>query len=276
MKLGNYIKELRGKTSLRDAAEKIGISHTYLDTVEKGFDKRSGKPVKPTPETLELISQAYDCDYGELMTMAGYIRGKHTIYLYAEDQSPSEDWVMLSFEKQAFTIPKGTCILAHEIPSFILEEDVDSDSLVFQIAKRMGIPDFTPHDLDRFDFSATRQLIDNIDATSRFGSAASRKMLLSLEEIELLDEIRKNPKMKIKVAAQTAGSAQNNKIEKDIAKRLEEFKKDLTSSDGLNFSGEPMSDDAKESLIEAMDHIFRQTQRINKKYIPNKHKKDED
>lgn len=64
--------------------------------------------------------------------------------------------------------------------------------------------------------------------------------------------------------------------EKDIAKRIDEFKKDLANSDGLNFSGEPMSHDAKESLIEAMDHIFRQTQRINKKYIPNKYKKDED
>lgn len=66
------------------------------------------------------------------------------------------------------------------------------------------------------------------------------------------------------------------KDEKDIAKRLEEFKRDLTNSDGLNFSGEPMSEDAKESLIEAMDHIFRQTQRINKKYTPKKHIKDED
>lgn len=66
------------------------------------------------------------------------------------------------------------------------------------------------------------------------------------------------------------------KDEKDIAKRLKEFKKDLTSTDGLNFSGEPMSEDAKESLIEAMDHLFRQTQRINKKYIPKKHRKDED
>jgi transcriptional regulator with XRE-family HTH domain len=71
-KLGEYIKELRGKLSLREAAEKIGISHTYLDTVEKGFDKRSGKQVNPTPETLKLISSAYNCDYGELMILAGY------------------------------------------------------------------------------------------------------------------------------------------------------------------------------------------------------------
>lgn len=65
------------------------------------------------------------------------------------------------------------------------------------------------------------------------------------------------------------------KGEKDVAKRLEEFKKDLTSSDGMNFSGEPMSDEAKESLIDAMEHIFRQTQLINKKFIPKKHRKDD-
>ena len=68
---------------------------------------------------------------------------------------------------------------------------------------------------------------------------------------------------------------EKSKDEKDIAKRLEEFKKDLTSADGLNFSGEPMSEDAKESLIEAMDHIFRQTQRINKKFIPKKHREED-
>lgn len=68
---------------------------------------------------------------------------------------------------------------------------------------------------------------------------------------------------------------ENTKDEKDIAKRMKEFTRDLTSSDGLNFSGEPMSDDAKESLIDAMEHIFRQTQLINKKFIPNKHRKDD-
>lgn len=41
--LGKYLKELRGEKSLREAAKQIGISHTYLDTIEKGFDKRSKK-----------------------------------------------------------------------------------------------------------------------------------------------------------------------------------------------------------------------------------------
>lgn len=72
-KLGDLLKELRGKESLREASKRIGISHTYLDTIEKGFDKRSGKPVKPTPETLKLLSEAYDHPYEDLMIIAGYI-----------------------------------------------------------------------------------------------------------------------------------------------------------------------------------------------------------
>ncbi|MGE7838039.1 helix-turn-helix domain-containing protein [Viridibacillus arvi] len=64
---------------------------------------------------------------------------------------------------------------------------------------------------------------------------------------------------------------ENSKHEKDIARRLEKFKQEIENSDGLAFDGEPMSDEAKESLAEAMEHLFRQTQRINKKYIPKKH-----
>ncbi|MBK1812018.1 helix-turn-helix transcriptional regulator [Clostridium sp. YIM B02505] len=49
--------------SLRDAAKLIGISHSYLSTLEKGVDPRNGSPVKPTPETFKLISTAYDVSY---------------------------------------------------------------------------------------------------------------------------------------------------------------------------------------------------------------------
>ncbi|WP_442854480.1 helix-turn-helix domain-containing protein [Aneurinibacillus sp. XH2] len=147
--LGDYLKKLRGKESLRDASKRIGISHTYLDTIEKGFDKRSGKPVKPTPETLKLIAEAYNTSYEELMILAGYLEEKE-------------------------------------------------------------------------------------------------------EKKELSD-----------------------KDEKDIAKRLQKFKEEIENSDGLAFSGEPLSEEAKESLIESMEYIFRQTQKINKKYIPKKYRDEE-
>lgn len=146
--LGEYLKNLRGNESLRDASKRIGISHTYLDTIEKGYDKRSGKHVNPTPETLKLISKAYMCDYEFLMSLAGYIK--------LEDES--NDY--------------------------------------------------------------------------------------------LRDEI-------------------------DIAKRLKQFERDLENSDGLAFDGEPLSDEAKESLLESVELLFRQTQRINKKYTPKKYRNDE-
>lgn len=67
----------------------------------------------------------------------------------------------------------------------------------------------------------------------------------------------------------------SDKDEKDIAKRLKQFEADLENSDGLAFDGEPMSDEAKESLLESMELLFRQTQRINKKYTPKKYREDE-
>lgn len=67
------MKKLRGKKSLRYAAKKAGISHTYLNVVEKGYDLRSGSPVKATPDTLRALSVAYSHPYEDLMKRAGYI-----------------------------------------------------------------------------------------------------------------------------------------------------------------------------------------------------------
>ena len=36
--LGKAIRKARGDLSLRDYAKKIGISHTHLDSIEKGYD----------------------------------------------------------------------------------------------------------------------------------------------------------------------------------------------------------------------------------------------
>lgn len=69
--LTNKRKEMR--LSLRSAGELIGISHSYLSTLEKGQDLRNNTPVKPTPETLQLISKAYGVSYKFLMRLSGYL-----------------------------------------------------------------------------------------------------------------------------------------------------------------------------------------------------------
>lgn len=73
MKLGMLLKELRGDESLRDAAKRMDISYAYLSILEKEIDTRTGKPIKPTPETLHQIAIAYKYDYMELIKAAGYM-----------------------------------------------------------------------------------------------------------------------------------------------------------------------------------------------------------
>lgn len=157
--LGETIKELRGDASLREAANRIGISHTYLDTIEKGFDKRSGSPIKPTPETLRLLSEAYSFPYEELMRIAGYIEDKKN-----NDQN---NW-------------------------------------------NSKLPELTAKD------------------------------------------------------------------ELDMAKRMDKMKKDLiegrANGQALLHKGEPMSEEAMESLLEALEMAERITTLANKKYAPNKYK----
>ncbi|GLY10372.1 helix-turn-helix domain-containing protein [Pseudobacillus badius] len=69
------------------------------------------------------------------------------------------------------------------------------------------------------------------------------------------------------------------KDERDIAKRMNKIKKDLIEAkpdgDGLNFMGEPMSEEAIDSLLEALEHAERIATLANKKYTPKKYR-DED
>lgn len=65
----------------------------------------------------------------------------------------------------------------------------------------------------------------------------------------------------------------SKKDERDIAKRIEALKEDLLNGEGLMLSGNPMSPEAIESLIEALSSGIRQAKIANKKYTPNKYKK---
>lgn len=65
----------------------------------------------------------------------------------------------------------------------------------------------------------------------------------------------------------------SEKDERDIAKRMAKIKKDLIEGNadgGLNFMGEPMSEEAVASLLEALEHAERIATLTNKKFTPNK------
>lgn len=72
--IGDYIRKYRGDVSLRDFADKCGISHTHLDSIEKGVDPRTGKPVKVTVETLKKIASAMHMSINDLLINSGDVK----------------------------------------------------------------------------------------------------------------------------------------------------------------------------------------------------------
>lgn len=71
-------------------------------------------------------------------------------------------------------------------------------------------------------------------------------------------------------------STLTEKDERDIAKRMAELREDLSTATGLLFEGEPMTEEAKESLLEAMEFGVRLAKKNNKKYTPKKYRKNDE
>lgn len=71
--LNNILRQLRGKMSLREAAELSGLSHSYIRDLELGFNRSTKSPVKPSPDTLMKLATAYNFSYWNLLQMSGYL-----------------------------------------------------------------------------------------------------------------------------------------------------------------------------------------------------------
>jgi len=59
--------------SLREAAERSGLSHSYIAAVEKGIHPTTKAPIKPSPDSLKAFAKAYNIDYEELLRLAGFL-----------------------------------------------------------------------------------------------------------------------------------------------------------------------------------------------------------
>ncbi|WP_237473857.1 helix-turn-helix domain-containing protein [Virgibacillus halodenitrificans] len=124
--IGELLKQLRGKESLREASKRIGISHTYLDTIEKGYDKRSGKTINPSPDTLRLISKAYNYDYENLLRKAGYLDPKKEAIKKANKSLKDYDFKFTSEEEKRNAIINR---IADEFPNIdLMFDDLSSFS----------------------------------------------------------------------------------------------------------------------------------------------------
>ncbi|WP_427108467.1 helix-turn-helix domain-containing protein [Lysinibacillus xylanilyticus] len=91
MEIGTFIKEKRKAKSLtlRELANSINLSHSYLSQIENGQRKAS-------PELLEKLSKVLDVEYMHLLEEAGYIR------LQEYDESYIEFLNIEEFRKMEF------------------------------------------------------------------------------------------------------------------------------------------------------------------------------
>lgn len=71
--LGELLKKLRGKRSLREAAKLTGLSYSYISSLEKGEHPKTKASIQASPDSLKSLAKAYNYPYEELMKMAGYI-----------------------------------------------------------------------------------------------------------------------------------------------------------------------------------------------------------
>lgn len=67
--IGQYVKMRRTamKMSLREFGALCGMSHTHIDSIEKGYDPRTGREVNITAQTLTKLSQALGVSEAELL-----------------------------------------------------------------------------------------------------------------------------------------------------------------------------------------------------------------
>lgn len=71
IKFSEFVHSKRGDLSLREFAQRCdGISHTQIDCIERGIDPRTGKPVRPTVETLAKISKGTGASVAFLAALA--------------------------------------------------------------------------------------------------------------------------------------------------------------------------------------------------------------
>lgn len=88
--LGDLLKKLRGKLSLREAAKRSGLSYSYISSLENGKHPRTGAPINPTPDILRNLSNAYNYPYEDLMRVAGYLSNDETDKKENPDQNEPE------------------------------------------------------------------------------------------------------------------------------------------------------------------------------------------
>lgn len=268
---GEYLRELRGDRSLREMERITGLSHTYLSTLEKGVDPRSGKERKPTPETLKKISETLNVPYEELMKKAGYIKslGKRVEELRIEKGWTLEEFSKksgLSFEflslLESDKIQKVTSEIMRKLAKgfgiSIAELFEENETIAYRAMELPGLSYLSITEMseeERKDFGRT--FAENRKSFNYSLEEISRKTFIPIEDLELLEkgELKRNL-----TELESSNLVHSFKLfdTQIIPDRLEDFEIGnlILFNQNVNFKGKPLTLEARKELYEAITKVM--------------------
>ena len=99
--LGALLESVRIKKnlSLREAAELTGLGHSYIRDLELGINRKTGKKVVPSIQSLRKIANAYGLDMYELLYKAGLIDEQEWSQVHENELNPIPVFESLKSDK---------------------------------------------------------------------------------------------------------------------------------------------------------------------------------
>ena len=82
--LAHLLREMRLERglSLRQFSEHLGISHAYLDKLEKGADTRTGKEISPTIDVVRKLARNVKIPPRTFFKMCGYFEEETSLAMH--------------------------------------------------------------------------------------------------------------------------------------------------------------------------------------------------
>lgn len=268
---GEYLRELRGDRSLREMERITGLSHTYLSTLEKGVDPRSGKERKPTPETLKKISETLNVPYEELMKKAGYIKslGKRVKELREEKGWTLEEFSKksgLSFEflslLESDKIQKVTSEIMRKLAKgfgiSIAELFEENETIAYRAMERPGLSYLSITEMSEEERKAFgRTFAENRKMFNYSLEKISQKTLIPIEDLKLLEKgkLKRNLTELESINLVNSFELFDIQISPD---RLEDFEIGnlILFNQNVNFKGKPLTLEARKELYEAITKVM--------------------
>nr|DAO68274.1 MAG TPA: helix-turn-helix domain protein [Caudoviricetes sp.]DAQ78405.1 MAG TPA: helix-turn-helix domain protein [Caudoviricetes sp.] len=123
------------------------------------------------------------------------------------------------------------------------------------------------------DYIADKLGYKSFTTIQKWESGISEPPVKKLKELSVLFGVDMDELNSKNLALETNNTSLNTKDRKEISEILANTE-ELLRQDGLMFDGEPASRESIESILSAMKIGMEMAKQNNKKYTPNKYKKD--